>query len=589
MIAHNLSVLRSWPIPVRRQITSRFPQTTIPIIVSSASPPANMSLSALPIEIICMIAERIPTQAGVKAFMMSHRRVSNLPLVRECLYNQTRKSRLNENLLWACEIDDKDLACAMLRLGADIDCSSRDQVFTPLTLAAAKCNAEIVKLLLEHNPSIINGAGGFGDTALDQAIFGGHIEIVNTLLAQSNFDPPAGHQHPDRMMRHPYHHVKPLNEALIRGNEEIVRILIKDSRFRLDENSLAVAAQGGNESLVRLCLEEGHQIPEYYDESPVALAALRGHEAVVKLLLDDGGFYAFEDNRYHRTLLHLAAAGGHDNVAKLLLDRYHVEPNVKDLSDITPLLDAARHGHVDVLKLLLGSGKVIPDARDSMNRTPLSYAAEYGYSEAASLLLATGIVDPDSKDHMGRTPLSWAAENGVADTVRILLQTGRVNPESKDKEEGRTPLSYAAGSSRYLNSFHGAKRRDNAQECRDIYNILQGRADLVSPPDVQARQRGTCGWPAKCDPVDIIEQLLECDEVNPDAQDKQGQTPLMLAAQARQVEAVRLLMATGKVNPELRDNDGWTPRIHAEKGFKPRKLTHYELDERTWDAWEAAL
>ena len=536
-----------------------------------------------------MIAERIPTQAGVKAFMISHRRVSNLPLVRECLYNQTRKSRLNNNLLWACKNDDKDLACAMLRLGADIECSNRNQVFTPLTLAATECNADIVNLLLEHDPSIINGAGGCGDTALKQAIYGGHIEIVKILLAQSNLDPSAAHQHPDRMMRDPFHRLKPLNEALARGNEEMVRILMEDSRFKLDHNSLAAAADGGNESLVKLCLQRPPQTPQYFDESPVALAALRGNEAVVKLLLEDGGLDPNEGNKYHRTPLHLAAAGGHDNVAKLLLDRYDVEPDVKDLSNITPLSDAARHGHVGVLKLLLSSAKANPDARDSMNRTPLSHAAEYGHSEAASLLLATGIVDPDSKDHMGRTPLSWAASNGVADTVRVLLQTGRVNPESKDEEEGRTPLSYAAGSSRYLNSFNGAKRRDDAQECRDIYDLLQGRADLVSPPDVQARQRGTYGWPAKCDPVDIIEQLLECDEVNPDAQDKQGQTPLMLAAQRRQVEAVRLLMATGKVNPELRDNDGWTPRIHAEKGFKPRKLTQSELDERAWDAWEAAL
>ncbi|KAJ5194933.1 uncharacterized protein N7498_008371 [Penicillium cinerascens] len=548
-----------------------------------------MSLSALPIEIICMIVERIPTQAGVKAFMLSHRRVSNLPLVRECLYNRTGKSRLSENLLWACEKDDKNLACAMLALGADIKCSSKDQVFTPLTIAAAECNAEIVKLLLEHDTSIINGAGGCGDTALKQAIFRGHIEIVKTLLAQSNLDPSAANPHPSRTMQDPFYRLKPLNEALARGNEEMVRMLMEDSRFKLDHNSLAAAADGGNESLVKLCLQKAPPTPQYFDESPVALAAFRGNEAVVKLLLEDGGLDPNEENKYHRTPLHLAAAGGHDNIAKLLLDRYDVEPDVKDLSNITPLSDAARYGHVGVLKLLLGSGKTNPNARDSMNRTPLSHAAERGHSEAASLLLATGLVDADSKDHMDRTPLSWAAENGVPDTVRVLLQTGRVNPESKDKEEGRTPLSYAAGSSHYLNSFNGAKRRDDAQECRDIYNLLQGRTDLVSPPDVQARQRGTYGWLAKCDPVDIIEQLLEYDGVNPDAQDKQGQTPLMLAAQRRQVEAVRLLMATGKVNPELRDNDGWTPRIHAEQGFKPRKLTQAELDERAWDAWEAAL
>jgi len=224
-----------------------------------------------------------------------------------------------------------------------------------------------------------------------------------------------------------------------------------------------------------------------------------------------------------------------------------------------------------------------------MKQTPLSYAAERGQSEAVSLLLATGKVDPDSKDHEGRTPLYWAAHNGDPDTVRVLLETRRVNPNSKDNEDGRTPLSEAAGSFSYLDKSNGCKPRDTTQEIRDICNLLRRRTDLVSPPNKQVRRRETHKWAIHRDPLDIIEQLLNCDKVNPDAPDKEGQTPLMWAARRRQVEAVRLLMATGKVNPELRDHDGWTARTHAEKGFKPRKLTQDELNERAWDAWEASL
>jgi ankyrin repeat protein len=358
---------------------------------------------------------------------------------------------------------------------------------------------------------------------------------------------------------------------------------MEDRRFKLDRCSLAAAADGGNENLVKMCLQKAPPKGQYFDESPLFVAASRGHAAIVKLLLKDGGQDPNEKSKYGRTPLHGAASGGHDNIVKILLDRDDLEPDAKDMSEITPLSDAARYCRVGVMELLLGSGKVDPDAKDSMGRTPLSHAADLGEPAAVSLLLATGKVDPDSIDFMGRTPLSWAAYNGVPDTVRVLLETGRVNPDFKDTEDGRTPLSFAAGSSHYLNNFHGCPRRDYAQECRDICHLLQGRPDLASPPDIQARQRGSYGWPAKCDPLDIIEQLLACNEVNPDAPDKLGQTPLMWAAQNSQVDAVRLLMATGKVNPERRDKDGWTPRTHAEKRRKARKPSY---DAAGWDAWE---
>jgi ankyrin repeat protein len=541
-----------------------------------------MSLLDLPTEIICIIAEFIPTQAGVKAFMLSHRHVSSLPQLRECLYNRTSKRLRSDKLLWACEKNDKDLARAMLRLGANIRWRSRDRVYTPLTLAATGGHAEIVKLLLKHDPSIINEAADSGDVALKEAIWRGHVKIVKILLTQPELDPLGYNRDRYEYMAPHYYREVPLNEALARGNEEIVRILMEDGRFKLDHYSLAAAADGGNESLVRMCLQKAPLGDRHWDECPLYRAASRGHEGAMRLLLEDDRQDPSAKDRYGATPLHAAANGGHGNIVKLLIDRDDVELDVADMSQMTPFSAAASYGHVGVMELLLDSGKVDPNTRDSMRRTPLSHAAEQGEPAAVRLLVATGKVELDSKCYLGRTPLSWAAYNGVPDTARVLLGTGCVDINVKD-EDGRTPLSLAAGSSHYLNNFRDCKPRDSAQELREICNILNKRTDLATSSDKSSRQRGPCGWPAKCDPLDIIEQLLACDEINADSPDHKGQTPLMWAAQNNQVDAVRLLMATGKVNPERCDNDGWTAKIHAEKRSKPTKPVY---DAAGWDAWE---
>lgn len=550
-----------------------------------------MSLLTLPIEIICMIGERIPTQAGVKAFMMSHRLINSLPQIREALYNKTREIRLNFALTWACQKKNQDLAQAMLRLGATIRCDDSDESYGPLILAVAEGNKEVVKLLLDHDPSIVHAIGGCGDKALKIAISRGHHEVVKILLTHSVLDPSANQQVLDELMEGLYHlgHKTPINEALAGGNEEMVRILMEDGRFKLDHNSLSAASEGGNETLVMMCLQGAFQRDQYWEKCPLSCAASEGHEGIVQLLLDDGRLDPSAKDRYGRTPLHCAASGGHENIVRILLDREDVDPDVKDMSMVTPLSDAAKSGHTGIMRLLLGSDKVDPDTRDSMQRTPLSHASVSGEPAAVSLLLATDKVDPDFKCCMGRTPLSWAAYNGVPGTFRVLLETGRVDLNSRD-EDGRTPLSLAAGSLHYPNNNNtngtAVAYRVTAQKGCDVRHILQERTDLELPPDLESRQQGTCGAPAKYDPLDIIKQLLACDEVNLNAPDHRGQTPLMWAAQRRQVDAVRLLMATGKVKSERRDSDGRTAETHAEKCRKPTRPAY---DAAGWDAWESSF
>ena len=58
------------------------------------------------------------------------------------------------------------------------------------------------------------------------------------------------------------------------------------------------------------------------------------------------------------------------------------------------------------------------------------------------MLLERDEVSPDKPDNDGRTPLSYAAGNGYAGVVEILLQRDDVDPSKLD-EYGQTPLRLA--------------------------------------------------------------------------------------------------------------------------------------------------
>jgi ankyrin repeat protein len=532
-----------------------------------------MSLSNLPTEIICMIGERIPSQADVKAFKMSHQRVYAIPQVQTALYNTTHESRLNNSLLWACEKNNLDLVRAMLRLGADVKCNDDTKYHTPLTFAAAEGHAQIVKFLLEHDPSIVNEEAECGDTALKRAIRKGHLEVVKILLTRPDLDPfPIPHGPDIDVLHHGPYNEMPINDALFRGNEEIVRLLMADGRFKLDHQSLASASKGGNTNLVQLCLQEAPRNAQYWTQCPFYCAASQRKEGVMKILLGDSKLNPNKGQNDGWTPLGVAAFMGYDNIVRMLLGRNDVIPDVKDHCQRTPFFKASMNSRMGVMDLLLASGKVDPDSRDFLLRTPLSYAAEKGDLAVLSFLLATGKVDPESRCEQGRTPLSHAAYNGLPDTVRVLLETGRVNPNSMD-EDGRTPLSLAAGSSHDLHKFSLSRRKGLQQNFRRNSTLRPKMDCLETSPTMESPPKMAAGLPTQYDQLGTIEQLLACDQVYPDIPDYMGKTPLMWAAQRGHIDAAELLIATGKVDPNRRDNDGWTAATYAEKGKKASKAS----------------
>lgn len=139
-----------------------------------------MELLNLPIELIILIEERLPTKADASAFMRTHPCL--LQILQKRLYSRAKPSEVDFNLRWACNMGNEGLASAMLRMGANVVLSVDDPV--PLSIAAIHGQLNMVESLIKHDPSIINETSDDTCTPIMGATIKGHMEIVKFLSAR---------------------------------------------------------------------------------------------------------------------------------------------------------------------------------------------------------------------------------------------------------------------------------------------------------------------------------------------------------------------------------------------------------------------
>ncbi|KAK2589553.1 hypothetical protein QQS21_012766 [Conoideocrella luteorostrata] len=297
---------------------------------------------------------------------------------------------------------------------------------------------------------------------------------------------------------------------------------------------------GLGESIIRL-LENGNilDVEDSHKRTPLWYAVDNGYDTVVDLLLAIGANPDSEDVG-ERTLLSYSAERGHETITKLLL-ACGVDPNSKATSKFysgrTSLSFAAGNGHEEVVKLLLAID-ADPDLKDLTGRTALSFAAENGHHAVVKLLLSK-VADPDSKDLVQRTPLSFAADGGHEAVVKLLLAESSVDPHSKDLY-GRSTLSYAVWSGD-----------------EGVVNQLVEKGVLLNSVDRDGRTPLCLA--AGGGQESIVRLMLAMPGIDPDSSDMGGRTPLSLAARYGHAEVARLLLEDGKVDVNHKDNEGCTP------------------------------
>lgn len=285
---------------------------------------------------------------------------------------------------------------------------------------------------------------------------------------------------------------------------------------------------------------------ETYKQTPLMYACRAGHSEVVSQLLDMGASVKAISTR-GRTPLFEAIEHRHDEVVDLLLSSRDIDLNlISEKIQDTALMLAVELGYSAIVELLLKRADLNVNEQDPNGQTALFLATRY-YDRSmdrlsiVDFLLQRPEIDLDLADKTGFSPLHLAVKHELYEIVERLLTKG-ADPMLKDGQSGGTAILRAIDSG----------------NTPIVELLLQyvGEQDLDRCVDDDGRSllHGAC---AQGEPR--LVRLLKGKNLDPNAPDRNGLTPLHEASRYGKVEVARALLEELGAEPSIQDSFGRTP------------------------------
>lgn len=217
--------------------------------------------------------------------------------------------------------------------------------------------------------------------------------------------------------------------------------------------------------------------------------------------------------------------------------------------DRPALHEAVAAGDVEEVLALIAAGADL-EAVDGSGSPALFVRPPCDDPAVVEILLAAG-ADVDHRNDLGHTPLWSAALLGHTWTVRVLLDAG-ADPDPRP-DDGWTPLVVALlrghGGTAAVLSDAGADPDVLLDDGRPLLEELAARGDAAGVGFVLERGSGegkdaALRTAAALRHPEAVAVLLE-HGADPEAPDRGGWTPLLLAARSGDAEVVDLLLAAG--------------------------------------------
>ncbi|KAK4321659.1 hypothetical protein Pmani_007552 [Petrolisthes manimaculis] len=399
----------------------------------------------------------------------------------------------------AAEQGDIDYVSSVIKAGLDVDCLDHDNN-TALHIAAANDHEAVVALLLSCQAES-EATNSMGWTPLMQAARHGHMAVV-LLLVRAGVSVDAR----NRLG------MTALMLASVSGHMGTIRTLIDvganynpaSSITPCQVTPLMIAAQHGNDAVVRLYLDKGVNAKQATPKTgitPLMFSAAGGNLSTAQILLDRGA----DPNSLsasHLTALDVAEACNRPDISSCLQKRTTHQKkgsqcdimeasrrgDVQAVQEIlmsdpsqcltpnadgaTPLMVTAMMGHIQVAQVLLQYGAHV-DAQDFRNGwTALMQAIYHRQTEMAKFLVQCG-ADMNKVTHRGYTAFDFASEMLDTDIMRIFIEAqmstlgnmGNISPcpqpawshntgASTDCPEGTSKLGLKHWWNRVSNKFH---------------------------------------------------------------------------------------------------------------------------------------
>ncbi|CEI63686.1 unnamed protein product [Fusarium venenatum] len=341
-----------------------------------------------------------------------------------------------------------------------------------------------------------------------------------------------------------------LYNAVSKGYVDIVRLLLNhDPKPKMDitppgkDSILVNAICGGNVEIASLLIEHGATV-DYIDENdtfnktPLSRACAVGNLEMVKLLLKNKADINYTVD-FSRSPLFSALYSWNFEVAKYLLANTKPDVTWKSSGDIGMLHMA--YTDSEILRELLRRGAPIDGM--SAGGTVLNLAAYIGALESIQILLSNDpkpeidVKAPEDsviEDNQGCTPLHSACRACSFGCVKALLAAG-ANPHAINK----------IGMDLVDILLRAPSESEDCEKCLRLlfsapYNLPKERVDEGGRTRLHRIEKSTS--------VDFVRRLTSLvSEV--DVKDKEGYTPLAVAASNGNTDVARYLIELGaKVN-----------------------------------------
>lgn len=345
--------------------------------------------------------------------------------------------------------------------------------------------------------------------------------------------------------------VTPLVWAVWLGNTALVEALLEGdhvdvhSRYSKD-TALECAAAFNEVEMMRLLLSRVDMNVEAASEALFAAVESASLEAVQFLMALN---VALNTTRKGVTPLCMAAQCGYVSIQDLLLEDKRVDLNCMNPAREEPvILTLIRNVHhteaVKLTRLLELHERVNLNVVDAQGNTALHFMAEKGHLLGCSFLVQNYPWMLSWANCRGDTPLFSAIQYLKPDICRYLLEQTDVDLESVNLD-GRTPILECA--------YRGDLK---------TFKVLVERSDRVRTTVKGNRSHSSLLEAAKSGNDEVVWYLID-EGADPNIQDEEGRTPLMLAACHNQITTVKLLLDAKGIKPGKRDNLGWTAFVWA--------------------------
>jgi ankyrin repeat protein len=441
--------------------------------------------------------------------ILAKRRIQ--PLHTFLIWRQPESPLMSESYLGSHYQNDEATAMLLQTSTEQAITQSDAYHWAPLVHAIRYGYRAIVEVLLGSVRLDLNKATTPGKTLLTEAFRREHVQIVDMLL-----------------------------HGL--GSDEIEEALNRQDLQGRTVFSHTAQRTWCQQETVRYLLEKraDPNLQDHQGMTPLLYAVSYGRKEVVKMLCLSEKVNVLARDVRGRMILHLGAQRGDLPLFKLLLQQRGMEVDTGDASKRTALSYAAQHERVAFVKILLDSHDALVDAPDNSGRTPLSHAAEHNGYRATDLLLEAG-AQCNSEDTSGRTPLFYAVQAGHLATTKRLVER---------MKDGNTALVLAG-------KLKQAKVEEKLLEMdRADTNLEKGSLRELL---LQSSRAGRDS---------IVRLILHLHEVEADARDVDGRTPLSHAAERGSLNIIKIL-SRSNANRDLKDNRGHRPvdyaRQHGDK------------------------